>query len=146
LNNAREVGYDKLNKDEMLLLTDFVVPSNLPGIVKAMETAIANWMRLAFHLVEIADLENSAVIDLKEQAAKSLPDPDEKNSKKYTEKDRESVVELETTELKRYHGKVKKVKMQFNTLVACTKEYINVLKKLTDYHTNRPGTQHVEED
>ena len=142
LNNAKEIGYNKLNKDEMLLLTDFVVASSAPGIVKAMETATANWLRLTFHLVEIADLENSAMIDLKKKAAQSLPDPDEKNSKKYTEKDRESVVELETEDLKRYHAKVKKVKMQFNTLVACTKEYINILKKLLEYYMGKSGAMH----
>jgi len=137
IRDAKEIGYG-LNKDELLVLTDFVVPDNVPSIVKALETAVANWMRLAFHAVEIADLENGASVDLKKKAAQSLPDPEEKTAKKFTEKDRESVVEIETEDSKRILLKIKKVKMKLNTLVACTKEYVNILKKLTDYYTDRP--------
>ena len=135
---AKEIGYD-MNFDELMMLTDFVVPTHIASIVGRLETAVASWMRLGLFSVDISDIELGAKNDLEKKAAESMPSVEEKKTKGYTEVDRSNVVELETVSAKEYLRKVKKVRMKISLLVGCVKEYINVAKKLVDYHTNKPG-------
>jgi len=143
--DAECVNY-KLNKEEIYTLTDFAVPTDAPSVIRCLETAIGLWFRLGMHLTYAEDLELSASNDLITKEAKSLPDPSMKDrTKGYNDKDRESAVELGTEAEREYLRLAKRLKKRFALLVDCTKEYINVLKKMLDYYSNRPGVRSRED-
>lgn len=143
--DAESVDY-KINKDEVYMLTDFVVPTDAPSVIRCLETVINSWFRLGMHLTYAEDLELSASNDLITKKAKALPDPGAKKDKGYTETDRSSVVDLETESEREYHRLTKRLRKRLALLVDCTKEYINVLKKMLDYYSGRPGIRNRNDD
>jgi len=138
VEDAKEIEYH-LNADELNMITDFIVPDKVSQIIKCLETAIAAWFRLGFHMENIADLEQAAFNDLVTKRAKVYPEKDTADGKKYTESERSNIAEKETVEEKDYYRKVKKVRKKLNLLVSCVKEFVNVLKKLLDYYNNVPS-------
>jgi len=140
VEDGKAVGYS-LDKNELLMISDFIVPNNVPEIIKALEGAVAGWARLGFHAENVADIEVAAYNDLVHKQAESTPDAEEKKDKKYTEIDRQNIVELATVKEKEVYRNAKKLRKKLNLMVSCTKEYINVLKKLLDYHMVLPSTR-----
>jgi hypothetical protein len=142
IEDAKQIEY-RLDKDELMMLCDFIAPNGLAELYSVLQCVVASWFRLGFHLENIVDLEVSANNDLIKKEAVSRPDIEEKKEKKMNEGDLAAIIDKATENERDYQRRVKKVRKKLNVMVSCIKEYINVLKKLLDYHNSTPSARNM---
>lgn len=130
----------KLNKTEMMALCNFIVPTEPAQIVEALEVIIAYWYRLGSHLENVSDLEMGAINDLNAVKAEAFPSAEVKRDLKLTEDDRKNAVERAAISQQETLRKLKKAKRKLILLLSCMKEYVNVAKKLLEYHVSGKST------